>query len=307
MLAACLNAQTLEKHEWKVTLKVVDESGNPIAGAIASVGYFDHSQPASIDGLTDSNGVFMASQNSFGGELGFSAKKPGYYPTREPSYNLDFDYKSTNWNPTPIIVLKKIGNPVPMYAKNARVEIPVINIAVGFDLEKGDWVSPFGAGVFPDLIFQAQRRWAGRHDFDCSVKITFSNQYDGLVPVSVPLAQGSDLRMAGTAPETGYIAAVSRSLSHTPAAAWVDNESQGNRDMNYYIRVRSSLDPNGNVRSALYGKIYGDFALDPMNSKTLKIFFTYYLNPQQNSRDVEYNPTRDLFKNLSMREEVREP
>ena len=38
-------------HEWNVTLKVVDETGQPIEGAKASVGCYSKSQPKSIDGL----------------------------------------------------------------------------------------------------------------------------------------------------------------------------------------------------------------------------------------------------------------
>ena len=40
---------TLIEHEWNVTLKVVDESNQPVSAAKASVGYFSKSQPKSID------------------------------------------------------------------------------------------------------------------------------------------------------------------------------------------------------------------------------------------------------------------
>lgn len=301
----CAYAQT--EHEWKVTLRVVDESGDPIPGAKASVGYFANSQPASIDGLTDSNGIFVASRHAYSGELGFSAEKADYYTTIKTAYDLGDPYNYAKWNPNPILVLKKIGMPIPMYAKKERIEIPEINKPIGFDLIEADWVAPFGKGKKSDFIFQAQRRWVSRHDFDCSLKIVFPNLRDGLVPISIPLDQGSKLRMSATAPADGYMPEISRSLSHTPANGWKDDERENNKEMNYYLRVRTALAGQGNVTSALYGKIYEDFALDPINSKTLKIFFTYYLNPAPNDRNVEFDPKQNCFKNLKPLEGVSAP
>ncbi|MCW5550774.1 MAG: hypothetical protein KIS67_01275 [Verrucomicrobiae bacterium] len=56
---------------------------------------------------------------------------------------------------------------------------------------------------------------------------------------------------------------------------------------NYYFRANTVLDENGNVKSALYGKIYGDF-----------MQFRYYLNPTPNDRNVEFVPKRNLLKEL---------
>jgi hypothetical protein len=50
------------------------------------------------------------------------------------------------------------------------------------------------------------------------------------------------------------------------------------------------LDENGNIKSALYGKIYGGFEN-----------FQYYLNPTPNDRNVEFDPDHNLL-NLGRRE-----
>jgi hypothetical protein len=42
----------------------------------------------------------------------------------------------------------------------------------------------------------------------------------------------------------------------------------------------------------LYGKIYGDFDADFLRGR---IGFTYYLNPEPNSRNMEYDPKQNLF------------
>ena len=67
-------------------------------------------------------------------------------------------------------------------------------------------------------------------------------------------------------------------------------------DRNYFFRVRTLLDEHGNVKSALYGKIYGDF-----------MQFAYYLNPTPNDRNVEFDPKQNLLHGLKPTEEVTAP
>ena len=83
------HAQT--KHEWKVTLKVVDETGLPVMGAKAGVNYYTNRTLASMNGPTDADGIFTASHLSYGGEIGFAVEKAGYYAMRE-LYVLGFTY-----------------------------------------------------------------------------------------------------------------------------------------------------------------------------------------------------------------------
>ena len=68
------------------------------------------------------------------------------------------------------------------------------------------------------------------------------------------------------------------------------------KNRNYFFRVRTVLDENGKVKSALYGKIYGDF-----------MHFSYYLNPTPNDRNVEFDPKQNLLKKLTPLEAVTEP
>ena len=113
VLASCVFAQTqsgLPEHRWTMTLKVIDEAANAVPHVNAGVGFYTNSQPASIDGVTDTNGVFAASQTvepSGGGyTFGFSAEKNGYYTTRT-GLNLDARYDAVKWNPTVTLLLKK--------------------------------------------------------------------------------------------------------------------------------------------------------------------------------------------------------
>jgi hypothetical protein len=54
---------------------------------------------------------------------------------------------------------------------------------------------------------------------------------------------------------------------------------------NYFFRVRTVMDEKGDVKSAFYGKIYGDF-----------LQFTYYLNPTPNSLNMEFDTHQNLLK-----------
>jgi phage-related protein len=64
----------------------------------------------------------------------------------------------------------------------------------------------------------------------------------------------------------------------------------------YLFRVRTALDQQGNVVSARYGKIYGDF-----------MQFTYYYNPTPNDRNIEFNPKQNLLGGLQAFERVTAP
>ena len=72
------------------------------------------------------------------------------------------------------------------------------------------------------------------------------------------------------------------------------NEHDPNRI--YLFRVRTVEDHDGNIVSARYGKIYGDF-----------MQFSYYLNPTPNDRNIEFDPKQNLLGGLSALEQVRVP
>ena len=73
-------------------------------------------------------------------------------------------------------------------------------------------------------------------------------------------------------------------------------ETNRNPNRNYLFRVRTVVDDKGNIVSAHYGKIYGDF-----------MEFKYYLNPTPNDRNVEFDPKQNLLKNLKSDEGVSAP
>jgi hypothetical protein len=63
------------------------------------------------------------------------------------------------------------------------------------------------------------------------------------------------------------------------------------------------LDEGGKVKSALYGKVMGPILCGAQGY----VQFTYYLNPNPNDRNMEFDPTKNLFKNLPMMQQVKAP
>ena len=132
------------------------------------------------------------------------------------------------------------------------------------------------------------------NDFDYKLVVSFPNPGDGIQRFEVPaLNLTSALRSPHTAPEDGYKAEWVKTTSRRPG----EREKYQNDDsLNFFFRVRTVLDEKGNVKSAHYGKIYGDF----MN-------FRYFLNPTPNSRNVEFDPSKNLLKVRMPSLQVRDP
>jgi hypothetical protein len=286
LIVSCVFAQTKTgEHEWKITLHILDESGSPVAGASAGVGFFTNSTPTGIDGITDTNGNFVVTHSDTPSEsaypLSFRIEKQGYYFTWA-QVDLGQGYDPAKWNQSVTLTLKKVGKPIAMYAKQIHsLVVPEFNKAIGYDLMVGDWVGSYGKGVNIDL-FITEKHTTPQSNYILSV--SFPQLGDGIQEFTVPDAEnGSGLRSAHEAPVDGYRSEVSQTTMANP-------------NRNFYFRVRTKLDENGNVVSARYGKIYGDLAQ-----------FTYYFNPTLNDRNVEFDPKQNLLGGIQSFQQVTAP
>jgi len=192
-----------------------------------------------------------------------------------------------------------------MYAKNVDIKMPAMNQPIGFDLTAGDWVQPFGKGTTSDFIFTMSQTLNGPRDFNVKLLLAFTNEGDGLqvAPQSSWQTQGgSRLKFPHNAPQVGYKGNWTTTLWHTLTSS---NEGASNV-MGYFIRVRTSKNALGEVQSADYGKINGDFCI--MGAATLHpgISFTYYFNPT-GTTNLEFDTTKNLLKNLQFLEQVQYP
>jgi hypothetical protein len=118
---------------------------------------------------------------------------------------------------------------------------------------------------------------------------------DGILPFGVePEFQGSMLRSPFIAPESGLLSSHKVIRSRRPGGPEKSNYDPEKHA--YFFRIRTVVDSAGQIVSANYGKIYGDF----MN-------FTYYVNPTPNDRNIEFDPKQNLFTNLKPEEQVTAP
>lgn len=302
---SCSNA--IESPEAKITLKVVNEDGMPIEGV--NVGAtFEVSRGATSGikynterGITDKDGIYTASGKTMF-NVAYGAEKQGYYKNNgEYRLNLSENGRWQPWNPEFTLVLRKIGNPVPMYACQLRtLTLPEMNKRIGFDLIEYDWVSPYGNGKHADLIFRIDGKYNNEYDYNNTLTLTFANKFDGIQLVTEDRRLGSQFKLPRNAPETGYKNKLIRSESRVPGQPY---KSDSKEDNNYIFRIRSE-EKNGKLIRAMYGKIQGDinFGVDRITHKA-SITFTPYLNPDY-TRNLEFDPDKNLYNDLKSFERV---
>jgi len=284
-----------------ITVHVSDsQTLTPIRGAKARIAFtIANGQGGTKEleraGLTDANGEFSASENSL---FYISADaKAGYYSTTA-SLDLRPTLNDTYGSPAIIpISLKRIGQPIAMYArKRAQLELPKVGESLGFDLVAFDWIAPYGKGQFSDFVFTLSEPGNDRKGGTKTLLLAFANEGDGIQLFEADPNEGSELRLPAIAPESGYAPTFTQRADKTYAP---------NKKANYFYRVRT-VKRNGAIISAMYGKIHGEIDFDVINSKTAIVLFTYYLNPD-GSRNVEFDPNKNLFTQLLITEQVRDP
>lgn len=156
-----------------------------------------------------------------------------------------------------------------------------------YDCLAGDWCPPHGKGQIKDFIVVYSYKFFGtgtnrfgraRTFYRKERTISFSNPYDGLMVYKNSREMGqrpSDL----TAPTNGYQPSHSSYFSVTQENDWdVSDETF----INFFFRIRTQCDSNGNIVSGLYGKFSGCYSF------YLSHRCEYFLNPTPLDRNLEY-------------------
>lgn len=312
LLISRLQSQALEWPEGQITFHVKDESEKSLSAVPVETVVFDPSKPATyrvVTALTDAQGAAVVNTPNVTAEYSYTVKNLKGYYSSGGLYRFE---GSTNgqwlpWNPTVDIVLKPIGIRVPMYAKKISWEtsLPENNKAIGYDLELGDWVVPYGKGLTADFLFTLERKFTSvTQDFNATLTLTFPNDGDGIQSIRSD-SSGSVLRVPRLAQESGYASRLVLQMyreANKPIVGALPDPNQ-----NYFFQVRTKKDDRGNIVSALYGKIKGGIGWDIFHSPTAQIQFDYYLNSKLNSHAMEFDPQQNLFKDLKSSEKVTAP
>jgi hypothetical protein len=273
----------------QITVCVVDDEGKAVEKAEVAVLGFNRERI----GHTDRQGKFTATLRNAKSSVDLVVDKKGYYSIHRHIHAFTGGLSNGRWlpwDPEVELQLRRKGKPVPMIEKEMRdVEIPVNDQPVGFDLELGDWVTPYGQGKISDFIFLARCAVTNEQDFATSLLITFSNSQDGLIIKRVPYRNSYGLLLPGMAPETGYSNRWEFILNAhlNPTSGSREAESNSSEDDNFYVRVRTKVAADGRIQSAMYGKIHRGILHGPIRrSGKVSVTFEYYLNPD-GSRNTE--------------------
>ena len=318
------NTDVLALPTAKVTLKVVNENGQPVEAATAGLTFYTGTGgrgPATTGdkGLTDGEGLFTGSGSS-PQDIDYGVAKAGYYTTggktSMESYSGIIGFRRWKpWNQTLEVVLKKKINPIALYAikLNSRFSkhlptLPVLDRFIGYDLIARDWVVPYGQGTHRDFLFKLEKhRVVSVLDNHVTLTLKFSNEGDGIQSYYSQPNVGSSLRLPHNAPTTGYESelVIDKNRTNTKVVS-----SYYREDQNYFFRVRTEKDEKGNIVSALYGKIYGAIELGLFIgdiNPTGSALINYYLNPTPNDTNLEFDTRKNLFTDLTSQEEVTRP
>jgi hypothetical protein len=226
-------------------------------------------------------------------DYGVSVEKLGYYRTQGPHRGIN-DEKSFQQYAIGVqkieLELRPIRNPIVGISKTVdRLKLPAFDTLLGFDLELGDWVAPYGKGRTSDFIFNVGGYFKTLNDYDQSLTLSFSNQGDGIMPFRNSKQLGSALKWPYEAPLDGYESqrVWQRTFDGKRRTTNFDNSGE----MNYLFRVRAELDEHGNIRRAMYGVISNEVVITGNNEIGRNVSFTYALNPDW-TRNLEFDPEK---------------
>lgn len=276
----------------RLELHVVDDLGNAVPQAEVYGGFAmggGLNDGVTISGRTDDNGVFVVKGRCklF---VQLQVFKEGFY-----RWSRKFDYAGSpkgasvvdgKWQPygeVVVVVLDRKKNPISMPGVYGRpeIKIPAFDQWLDFDLENGSWLPPFGKGRFSDvqLKFSHVVRTNKYFDFKATMEVSFTNNlYAG--------AYVMKRRSYSTLP-TVYEADTNQTYL-TSFKFEVDINRQNRRqcllgDDEYMVfRTRTTVDDEGRLISAHYGKILGRWGFSKIMAADQMC-----INPKPNDLNIE--------------------
>ena len=304
-------------------------NGVKIEGAFLnySRGWNASAKDNNVDAWTDSNGCAKLSGNTEAGVGGYRIiRTPGYYNAEWTE--IEFSEQSLlglgAWIPSGIVStarLDRVITPIPLYVKNAvgkyreksiayhRIfkkdrdlsetnNVPVVKDALlAYDMLKGDWLPPHGNGKVCDIQFlfnETVLGWKEGRGYDgislskkYKMTMTISMPGEGNGLVEIPCRENAGIKVR-TAPSEGYVNSTDRWFGWFGGGDGDKTDCDKNRC--YAFRIRTKYDDSGNIKSAYYGKVYGDFDMRDIDG----VRFLYYLNPTPNDRNLEWDMKNNL-------------
>lgn len=325
LIIAALCGHTLWAGRASFSVCVLDaDTGLPIKGVKIEGAFLNYSRgwnasakDNNVDAWTDSSGLAKLSGNTEAGVGGYRIlRTPGYYNAEwtEIEFREQSMLRFGAWVPSDIVSTARLDRvicPIPLSVALSRpfgTSEEEDSFAEGetvalYDLLKNDWLPPFGKGQVGDISFSSKRTNLGSEPYNYpsgihtnefyryDVQVRFVGDGNGMKESVPPKQAGIKLR---TAPETGYEPMRVCWTGRMSRTEYKDNSSE---DRCYFFRIRTELDEFGKVKSAIYGKIYGDFKFVGKKDGIKGVSFLYYLNPNLNDRNLEWDMQHNLCPN----------
>lgn len=293
----------------RLYVQVTDNEGIPVSDVMVSVGFtsghvvFAKGTFCEYESTTDINGNAVVKFDGDNSVVHWLASKDGYYTSglNKVVYKIDVisippiyykvvmlehekSVKTTLW---------KIRNPQPMYAHYPieKCKVPKENGRYGFDLKLFDWVAPYGEGKEADFYVvrdytqptEEGRFRVGTLEFDrgCGFYLAENNGNENF--------------------QTAYDADTNTVFTSSVPLLYEHRKNKHHEydfplplvDKNHHIvlRTRVKYDEDGNMVSAHYSRILGEFSAMPSVSVSESIF-----NPVPNDTNLEFDRGRNLYK-----------
>ena len=244
----------------KIELHVVDDEGLSVSNVDVEVVFAMGAGFQSGFFKTDAKGLAVVEGITTGNTIEFFLKKESYYNSYLKLRYLKFgenrkvkDGKWQPWGERREIRLRKIANPVKMPRFNCHFDVPRTNEWIGLDVERCDWVHPYGRGIVAD--FELFVTWDGfpkPTSRDCIMGLRMPG--DGSGGYFFDKVTESDFPYP-------YLAKTNETYS-VRSFDWKERESGilmrdqsfwNRRDFVFYTRC--VVDESGKIREACYGSI----------------------------------------------------
>ena len=253
----------------KMTFVVVDNDNNAVSNAWIQggmycdtgvsmgtefAGYTDGSGRFTISGKTTGRVVYSITKENFyqtSSEYDFTRKEPGYTPTvnkgKWQPYGLEYT-----------VMIKRI------YAATAKpfsfgyITVPAFGQWMGFDLEMFDLCPPYGKGIHKDILLRYvfDRDPIVRGKTYASMEMSFTNNPHAGAYI-LKKDGWSDFQSCYVADTNNTFSIKSFKYESSRTREEIFKNEDFPEDSYIVFRTRTSVDRDGNLISAHYGKIYG--------------------------------------------------
>ena len=291
-----------------VEATVCDEEGGPVTNAVVHIRSLrfiglgagsSNSHFAEFEQETDGAGKVTMRFDCPSADFQYWVSAPECYSTERQSGHFkmvqsqsDLSLKLLEKRKDVSVTLRRKHNPIRMvgYGAYSNIRIPRRGGTIGFDLEKGDFVAPDGAGRVADLyLTQAWSNVVGIATGCAS--LSFEGVGNGAY-----IATCKD----GSLFKSDYIAETNVTFATRFEYSFGREENIAKQGGNYLVeegrylvlRTRCVVDEAGKVRKCHYSKIYGPLSIEGGRF----CFKSYAFNPNCNDPNLEFDVSDNIMR-----------